>query len=127
MVFSIASELTKVDAENIDTVRSRIQLVHAAQRRIGMEPRDDSVLTFRYGAGGLEEEDVPSAIASELYIVDRLYKHTEYGNLLEEVLRGLAHHIKHKYRLPWTDTWEIVRFYGPTMCKLYCSKIARNE
>ncbi len=41
-------------------------------------------------------------------------------------MREVAHHMKHKYRLSWTDAWEITRFYAPTMLKLYCIKEARQ-
>ena len=99
----------------------RVEWVHSAQRQYGMDPRNDSILTYKYAIGE-NEDDVPSAIAAELVFVDKLYKQTPYGRLLEDVLRGIADSMKRKYNLPWNETWEIVRFYGPTMLKLYCLK-----
>lgn len=102
----------------------RVEWVHSAQRERGMEPRNDSILTYKYAMEELDDDDddVPSSIAAELVFVDRLYKTTNYGRLLEDVLRGIADSMKRKYKLSWNDTWEIVRFYGPTMLKLYCFK-----
>jgi hypothetical protein len=90
----------------------------------GMEPRNDSRLTFNYAISG--DEELPSTIANELVIVDKIYKTTQYGNLIEEVLRQIAAFVKKRYRLTWDDAWDITRFYGPTMLKLYCMKITNS-
>ena len=122
-MFSISKELSKYDSEQRKSVEKRIELVHLAQRRLGMEPRDDSLLTYKYACGELEEDGyVPSSVANELYIVDSLYQTTQYGTLIEDVLREIASIVKKKYKISWDDTWTIVRFYGPTMLKMYCSR-----
>ena len=122
MPFDLAKSLASVPEDQRPSVVQRLELVYAAQRRLGMEPRNDSQLTWKYAVGELEEDDVPSAIASELVIVDALYKNTEYGTIVEDTMREVADHIKKKYRLSWTDAWEITRFYVPSMLKLYCAK-----
>ena len=103
----------------------RIASIHREQRELGMEPRNDSQLTFKYAIK--EIDDAPREIANELMVVDRIYNDTEYSAIIEDVLREIAHHIKRKYNLSWSDTWELVRFYGPTMLKLYCLKPVRNR
>ena len=120
-MFSIQQKLSSLPDEERALAERRIRMVHAAQQRIGMVPRDDSQLTYKYAIGELED-DVPSSIANELLIVDKLHKETPYGNILEPALRELASKLKTAHRITWTDTWTIVRFYGPTMLKLYCAK-----
>ena len=125
MPFDLTEALNTLPATEREHVSNKIELVHNAQRRLGMEPRNDSQLTFNYACGLLEEDDVPSTIASELVIVDKIFKETEYAAIIEDVLREIAHHFKFKYNLSWSDTWEMVRFYGPTMLKLHCIKTTR--
>lgn len=120
MVFSVSIALNALSAEERRIAESRIREVIAAQEDIGMQPRDDSILTFNYGIG--IADGPPSAIASELVVVDRIHKTTPYPHIIEQVLREIANHVRHKYRIPWKETWDIVRFYGPTMLKLYCKK-----
>lgn len=120
--FSLRRALETLPNDERTAASARVAMVHAAQERLGMEPRDDSILTFKYATNQLEDEDVPSAIASELFIVDRIHKETPYSSIIEDVLRDMADFVRRKYRLDWTTTWQIVRFYGPTMLKLYCVK-----
>lgn len=124
MVFSVNAELAKISVESRDEVSRKIELVHAAQRRLGMEPRDDSSLTFNYASGQLDDDEtlLPSTVANELFIVDHIHKTTNYATIIEDVMREVAEELRNKYRLSWSDTWEIVRFYVPTMLKLYCIK-----
>ncbi len=125
MPFSLTTELSKLSPEKKKVAQQRIQNVHDIQRTMGMEPRDDSKLTYNYAIS--DEEDVsPSTIANELVIVDNLYKNTEYPNIIEEVLREIANFVKNKYRLTWNEAWDVTRFYGPTMLKLYCWNKAFN-
>tara|TARA_B110000046_G_C12994526_1_gene399439 strand:- start:336 stop:836 length:501 start_codon:yes stop_codon:yes gene_type:complete len=120
MGFSVTRALQELEGEDRCIATRRVALVHAAQRRIGMEPRDDSRLTFNYSTGALTDEDVPSTIASELVIVHAIYEKTRYGALLKDVLDALALHIRKKYRIPWNDVWDVARFYGSCMLKLHC-------
>lgn len=119
MPFAISAELNTLSPEQRTVVEARIALVHAAQRQQGMEPRDDSQLTYRYALGELPD-DVPSSIATELVVVEKICTHTEYCVLLEHVMRVVATRLKGTHRaLPWRDVWDIVRFYVPSMLKMY--------
>ena len=120
-MFSIAQKLNSLPEAERALAERRIRMVHAAQQRIGMMPRDDSQLTYKYAIGELED-DVPSSIANELMLVDKLHKETQYAHILEPALRELASVVKNTHRITWTETWSIVRFYGPTMLKLYCAR-----
>lgn len=123
MVFDLTKSLALLSPERQPEVGKKIELIHAAQRLLGMEPRNDSQLTWNYAIGDLDDEDdVPSAIAKELVTIDNIYKKTNYGAIIEDVMRELAFCLKKKYRITWGDTWDIVRFYGPTMLKLYCHR-----
>ena len=122
MPFDLTEAIEALSSTEREIALERVEWVHSAQRQRGMEPRNDSILTYKYAIGELEEDDVPSTIAAELVFVDKLYKHTNYGRIVEDVLRGIADAMKRKYNLSWNDTWDIVRFYGPTMLKLYCLK-----
>jgi len=123
VMFSIAHNLQGLPEDKRNRATHRIRQIHAAQQRIGMTPRDDSLLTFKYAVEELDDDnDVPSSIANELFIVDMLYKETSYGRILEPALREIAAYVKKKYNIPWGDVWDMVRFFGPTMLKLYCAK-----
>jgi hypothetical protein len=121
MTFNLEDALANLDPAARTIARRRIGLVHAAQRRLGMEPRNDSQLTWKYGIGELEG-DVPSAIASELVVVNRLFCDTGYGAVLEEAMSAIAEHLRQKYRLSWTAVWEVTRFYAPSMLKMHFAK-----
>ena len=86
------------------------------QKKYGMEPRSDSYLTKMYAEGKTDESAIN--IVKELIAVDYIYKNTLYGEFIEDYMRELAGIIKHNYNITWTDTWEIVRFYGPDSLKL---------
>ena len=126
MPFDLTESIDALSPSKRELAIQRVEWVQSAQRQQGMEPRNDSILTYKYAIGEHDEDDVPSSIAAELIFVDKLYKQTEYGRLLEDVLRGISESMKRKYNLPWNETWEIVRFYGPTMLKLYCLKHMSN-
>ena len=121
MVFELDHALALFSADHTKhrSIQARVQAVQAAQRCLGMEPRNDSRLTYLYAVGDCMAHEPPSVIAHELVTVDTIYRETEYGQIIEDVLRELAAHLRRTYALSWTDTWDIVRFYGPTMLKLY--------
>jgi hypothetical protein len=96
----------------------KIKEVHDFQRKLGMDPRNDSKLTLMYANG--ETELSAEEVAKELMAVDFIYKKTLYGELIEEYMRDIALKIRRKYRIPWGDTWNIVRFYAPSALKLQC-------
>ena len=106
---------------NISQVtKDRIIEVQNIQKSWGMEPRNDSKLTVNYALGTCEDEyPTPYDVAHELMFTDRIYKFTLYGQIIEDVMREVAGIIKRKYRIPWTGTWKIVRFYVPSMLKFY--------
>jgi hypothetical protein len=96
----------------------RIRCVHEIQRQMNMEPRHDSRLTHQYANAEIDWD--ATQVAKELVAVDFIYKNTLYGEFIEEYMRSLANLIRAEYRIPWGDTWEIVRFYAPTALKLQC-------
>ena len=118
--FDLCAAIDAVPVNEQAVVRQRVNQIHAAQRLRGMEPRNDSVLTYKYGVG--EIEDVPSAIANELVVVDQIHKGTKYCELVEHVMRKIALSLKNMYNLTWTEAWAVTRMYGPSMLKLYCIK-----
>ena len=122
MPFDLTEAMAQVSDDEREAMHAKIDLVHMAQRRLGMEPRNDSRLTYNFARGLLDDDDVPSSIASELFVVEKIHSETNYSLIIEDVLRAIAKHVKEKYKIPWTNAWEIVRFYGPTMLKLYCIK-----
>lgn len=118
MTFNIEDALASLPASEQSAVRRRVNLVHMAQRQKGMEPRKDSLLTWKFATGELDH-DTPSAIANELAIVDHIYKSTSYGSIIEEAMRMMALELRQRYRLSWTTAWDVTRFYVPTMLKLH--------
>lgn len=103
----------------MDERNHRIAEVHAWQRHYNMEPRDDSKLTQLYADGQLWM--TADQVARELLATDFIYKHTLYGELIEEFLRLVADKLRERHPgLSWTATWHIVRFYGPIALKLMC-------
>ena len=116
--FNIHSALAQLSDAERNVAQQRINLIYAAQRQQGMEPRDDSILTYKYGIGELSD-DVPSAIATELVLVDKICNKTMYCEVLQHVMRCIARCIRTKYQLNWTDAWEVTRFYVPSILKLY--------
>lgn len=117
MTFNIEELIGGLDAAQVQ----RLEDVYAAQRKVGMEPRKDSILTYNYAIGNVPDfMDSTEVVAHELKIVDYIYKNTDYEALIVEVMREVAGFVHFKYKLDWTTTWEIVRFYTPTMLKLHC-------
>ena len=102
--------------EHSQTYEERINQVCTYQKKFGMEPRNDSYLTKMYANN--ETEWNAETVAKELVCVDYIYKHTLYGEFIEDYMRCLASLVRNKYHLNWNDTWEIVRFYGPVSLKL---------
>jgi len=87
---------------------------------MGMHPRDDSRLTVLYAHGACDPEYATAFdVAHELWMVDQIYKTTLYGEVVEDTLRCIAARLREAYALSWSATWQIVRFYAPTMLKLY--------
>jgi len=124
MSFSVETKLSENKmSENYNRLAMRVSAVHSAQRQLGMEPRDDSRLTYLYANGEEMNGLPPSTVAHELVVVNKIYENTQYQYIIEDVMRELALHLKKKYRLSWTVAWEIVKFYGPTLIKLYSVKL----
>ena len=98
----------------------RLQQLHDMQRAMGMEPRKDSHLTTQWVEGNADPVyETVTDVAHELVFVDYIYQHTLYGEVIEESMRLLAEWVRAEFRIPWTQTWELVRWYAPTMLKLY--------
>ena len=104
----------------MDAYDGRVAEVHAAQRRIHMEPRADSRLTDLYARGALPDFMDADVVARELLATDFLYKTTPYGDLIQGYMRRVADLLRERYDLSWTATWTIARFYAPTALKLMC-------
>lgn len=109
-----------------DVIQNRIDNVHTLQKIYGMEPRQDSKLTLAYARGETEPEYATAeAVAHELVMVDRIYKTTLYSAIIEDVMRGIANRLKKEVKhITWTEAWNVVRFYAPTILKLYCLRKA---
>lgn len=94
----------------------RLVQVHEWQKYYNMEPRHDSTLTKKFVKG--EVTCHPSVIARELVATDFIYKHTLYGELIEDFFRHLAFLITLNYKLDWKPAYVIVREYGSIALKL---------
>lgn len=96
----------------------RLALLHEWQRYYNMSPRPDSRLTqmFVEGLCPLPVDEV----ARELMCTDFIFKQTLYGETIEEFMKIVAARLKKRYRITWTATWTIVRFYAPIALKLIC-------
>lgn len=107
------SAMTTMDVE-----QRRLALLHEWQAFYNMTPRGDSALTRRFVSGELTwPVDV---VARELMATHFLYQSTLYGEYLEEYMRWMAIRLRQGHpNLSWSDTWTIVRFYGPLTLKLY--------
>ena len=106
--------------ENDDDAQQRTDAVHAEQRRLHMEPRSDSNLTRLFAEGQLDPCVTPDVVARELMATDFIYKNTLYGEVIEEYMRHVAGSLRETYKLTWSSTWTITRFYAPIALKLMC-------
>lgn len=103
-----------------DEVERRMEEVRTWQKRYNMTPRDDSQLTLQYGSGTLPTHWTADVVARELMATDFLYKNTLYGEVSEDFFRRLGHRIRKTYKISWTSTWVLARFYGTIALKLMC-------
>ena len=94
--------------------------VRRAQRRLNMTPREDSRLTELYVQGALPSYMTADVVARELMCTDYIYKHSLYGELIEEYMRLVADKLRSTYNLSWNATWDVTRFYAPMALKLMC-------
>ena len=101
----------QLQPQNYAQVREeRIRLVHEWQQVYNMEPRADS--KHRDVREWPSREHGADQVARELMATDYLYKHTLYGDLIEEFLRRVAAVVREQHGLSWTATWNVARFYG---------------
>ena len=120
MVFNIDHVVSIFDDDKKKKVIDRINEVKNEQLKLNMTPRSDSQLTFNYGIGKTNLS--PKQIAHELYLVNFIFENTNYSTLLEEVMREVSLYFRFRYALSWNETWDLTKFYVPTMLKLYCLK-----
>ena len=113
-------EITAHKFVYMDLYHERREQVHRLQRMYGMEPRQDSRLTESYCRGQLDDKWTGDVVAQELVATDFIFRNTLYGELIEDPMRRVAVKLRHKYRLTWTQTWDIVKFYAPTALKILC-------
>ena len=100
--------------------QQRRQEVWNAQCALNMTPRDDSRLTELYARGELPPHMTADVVARELLCTDFVYRHTLYGEIIEEYMRQVAQRLHDAYRLSWSATWNVTRFYAPIALKLMC-------
>lgn len=62
----------------------------------------------------------PDEVARELVATDFVYKHTLYGELIEEFMKRVAARLREHYHLTWQQTWQVTTFYAPIALKLIC-------
>ncbi len=96
----------------------RVNEVMEYQKKFGMVPRTDSYLTKKYG--NKETEYSAEEVAKELVCVNYIFTNTLYGEFQEDYMRELAKLVKNRYKITWTNAWEIVKYYGPISLKLMC-------
>ena len=124
MKFNLAEQSKNLTNDQLE----RIELVKKEQLKLGMTPRNDSILTYNFATDNVPDYlNKAETVAQELVIVDYIYNNTNYATIIEDVMREVAGHIRYKYRLDWNTTWEIVRFYVPDMLKLYCIRTGNIE
>ena len=117
MKFNLHDKLSTLNEHQLQ----KIEDVRKEQKKYGMQFRNDSILTYNFAIGNVPDYLSDSkTIAHELFIVDLIFQKTNYGDIIEDVMREIAYTFKFKYRLPWNVTWEMVRFYIPDMLKMYC-------
>ena len=117
-MFDIYQKLSELPECIRKPTEDRINEVHEQQRRMGMTPRTDSELTWKYAMCDID--DTSENVANELVFVDEIFKKTRYTLIEHDALRLLAHDIRRKYKLGWKDTWNIAARYGPTVLKMQC-------
>ena len=105
-----------------DEQLQRMRDVHAEQVALGMAPRSDSRLTLQYATRSCDPEYATArCVAEELVLVDFFHQSTLYPEIIEAVMRKVAHALKQEFPVvPWGSVWSSVRFYVPTILKLFC-------
>ena len=99
----------------------RKDMVQRWQLYYNMTPRSDSRLTHMFANQELDVSVTADQVARELLATDFIYKNTLYGDMIQDFLRRVADELREVHPdLSWTDTWDIVRFYGPHALKLMC-------
>ena len=129
--FSISKELVKCTEEQKAVLERRIESITTLQRKNGMEPRDDSLLTWTHVC---QEESLScdavnvqktydtcaTVVVKELLAVDYIYKNSDYKALLERTMRTAAANLVHEHGVQWGDAYALCRKYITPMMKLYC-------
>lgn len=95
---------------------NRIVELNRWLRHYNMVPRADSELCRLFAENRLSAR--ADVVARELMATHFLYSQTLYGELSETYHRALANAVRKKYRLNWTSTWILVKFYGRVSLKL---------
>lgn len=81
-----------------------------------MDPRTDSALTAHWLQGKVLGD--ASVVARELMAVHFIHSNTLYSETIEEFFRMVARRLRRRYKLTWTSTWCIVRFYASIALKV---------
>jgi hypothetical protein len=100
----------------------RWRALEAAFHSRGVAMRGDSRLTQRFADGTCDPTYVtPDDVVNTMCAVDFVYKHTLYGELVEETLRHVADGLHRMYpHVSWATLWDVVRNYAPLALKLQC-------
>lgn len=117
----VATSVATFMLDATESQRATVAGICAIQRSMGMNPRDDSLLTVNYALGQTGSlYKSPYEVAQDLTAVDLIYETTLYAEIVEDLMRRIAAWIEAAYGLPWGDVWALVRAFAPTMIKLYC-------
>ena len=117
----VATSVATFMLDATESQRATVAGICAIQRSMGMNPRDDSLLTVNYALGQTGSlYKSPYEVAQDLTAVDLIYETTLYAEIVEDLMRCIAAWIEAAYGLPWGDVWALVRAFAPTMIKLYC-------
>jgi len=89
-----------------------------ACRILGVVPRDDSTLGTKFIQGELSSLWTAQQVAAEMCATQRLYKDTNYKQVLELSLRLIANEMHKRYPVvSWTTLWKYTKIYGADAVK----------
>ena len=117
--FEIKKLASTLSQEYITTLQVNLSyLSHVAYIRYGgrFQVRDDSRLAFMWAKSqcGLSAEEV----VDELYFVDQLYSDARFKDDVETNMRRIAEALKNRYKLTWSETWDLTKKYGSDLLKI---------
>jgi hypothetical protein len=118
--FSLARELQGCSEMQRMLFEMRIRDIASRQRQNGMEPRDDSMLTWKHINQFPQSHPSDIDVAKELVAVHFIHNHTAYRNINEAMMRSFAGDLVQNHNFFWGDAYQLARKYVPDMVKLFC-------